>query len=265
MIIKHCKVHGPLTVDLCHVNKAGTTCKQCKADYGRRRRGEDPEAYRAKKRAWRKANLERERERDRNRDPEKVGTRNRSYYGRNRDRVKSNVKAYQLKTKIEVLTHYSKGTPRCSHCSEKDLRFLCLDHSDGGGKAHKREIGGAGGYVYLWARKNEFPPMFQVLCHNCNTRKFRSKSKTRPDSRYARLKMEVLTHYAGGIMSCVLCNEKDGVVLTIDHIHDNGAEHRRELGIKNTHQFYRWLRDSDYPEGFQTLCQNHNLGKRCLG
>lgn len=52
--------------------------------------------------------------------------------------------------------------------------FLSIDHIDGGGTKHRKEIGiknGKGGNMSFWIIKNKFPTGFQVLCHNCNMAK----------------------------------------------------------------------------------------------
>jgi hypothetical protein len=167
-------------------------------------------------------------------------------------------RAYQLKTKIEVLTKYSEGKPKCRMCGECNIKFLGLDHLNGSGKVHKRAIGGAGGYVYLWARKNNYPPMFQVLCHNCN---FKKSFDRFPSS----FKVRALSKYSNDVPKCAMCNETDLRTLTLDHINDDGAEDRRKLGIKSSNEFYRLLLRSPLRSDLQVLCQNHNLGKRCLG
>lgn len=76
------------------------------------------------------------------------------------------------------------------------------------------------------------------------------------------LKVEILTHYGRGKLRCVTkgCAVTDIDMLTLDHIEDNGAEHRRTLGNKS--RVYRSLKQQNYPEGFQTLCANHQLKKR---
>ena len=82
-----------------------------------------------------------------------------------------------------------------------------------------------------------------------------------------KLKRQVMDAYGG---CCACCGETELVFLTIDHIEDNGAEHRRELGAKRTDggrwgsagaPTYRWLRDNEFPEGFQVLCANCNCGR----
>ena len=90
-----------------------------------------------------------------------------------------NKRQYQ-KLKAEVLSHY--GKLKCSWCGENDLRYLCLDHMNGGGRKHLKSIGlysskhnkilsGIGFYLYL--RRNNYPndPPLQVLCLKCNQNK----------------------------------------------------------------------------------------------
>jgi hypothetical protein len=61
---------------------------------------------------------------------------------------------------------------------------------------------------------------------------------------------------------CVCCGESEGSFLTIDHINNDGAEHRRLTGIKNGGTvFYRWLIRNDFPKDFQVLCWNCQWGK----
>jgi hypothetical protein len=67
---------------------------------------------------------------------------------------------------------------------------------------------------------------------------------------------------------CVCCHETNQLFLTIDHINNNGANQRRELGAtgdtrnKGGVAFYKWLKDNNWPKGYQTLCYNCNCGKR---
>lgn len=65
------------------------------------------------------------------------------------------------------------GGAVCSCCGETELAFLCLDHVDGKGNAHRKQIdpkhGRIGGQaMYQWCKKNGYPSGFQVLCANCN-------------------------------------------------------------------------------------------------
>lgn len=79
----------------------------------------------------------------------------------------------------------------------------------------------------------------------------------------AMVKDEVFEAYGGYVCKC--CNEKERVFLAIDHIHNDGAEHRRTLFGKNGSgggRMYKWLRKNHFPDGFQVLCFNCNHAKR---
>jgi len=71
--------------------------------------------------------------------------------------------------KMAVLRHYSGGTVECICCGENNPMFLAIDHIDGKGNEHRKELGVVGGYsFYLWLIQNDFPTGYRVLCHNCN-------------------------------------------------------------------------------------------------
>ncbi len=80
--------------------------------------------------------------------------------------------------------------------------------------------------------------------------------------RHNQLKIEVLTHYGGNPPKCACCGEPIIEFLTIDHIHGGGTQHRKLIGYGN---LYRWLIKNNFPEGFQVLCANCQLGKRIKG
>ncbi len=84
------------------------------------------------------------------------------------------------KLKRTVLAHYSQEAPSCVTCGESHLEFLALDHVDGKGKQHKLATGKlSADAFYRWIRDNDCPPLFQVLCHNCNCSKEFVKSGVR--------------------------------------------------------------------------------------
>jgi hypothetical protein len=71
------------------------------------------------------------------------------------------------------------------------------------------------------------------------------------------LKRETLTHYGNGECACVVCGFNDVRALTLDHIKAIGRDKRRATGVS----FYRKLQRDAYPEGYQTLCANHQMIK----
>lgn len=64
------------------------------------------------------------------------------------------------------------GGSFCKCCGDAHFEFLSIDHIDGGGRQHRKEIGAV--VIYQWLKKNNFPPGFQVLCMNCNCGKERN-------------------------------------------------------------------------------------------
>jgi hypothetical protein len=77
-------------------------------------------------------------------------------------------KEYNLQTKTKVMSHYGKdGKPACVQCGyNKDIHGLELDHTNGNGSEHRRNIGTR---MYLWVVQNNFPEGFQTLCGTCHT------------------------------------------------------------------------------------------------
>jgi len=64
---------------------------------------------------------------------------------------------------------------------------------------------------------------------------------------------ELISHYGG---CCAVCGETNLSFLCIDHINNDGAEHRKKVGCGFA--FYWWLKRNGFPSGFQVLCWNHN-------
>jgi len=96
-------------------------------------------------------------------------------YARHCEYKKNNKKATnewskkrRRKERLDVLTHYSQGAPRCACCGERTVQFLCIDHINGGGNSHRKQGIGS---IYPWLLVHDFPEGFQVLCHNCNSAK----------------------------------------------------------------------------------------------
>ena len=82
-------------------------------------------------------------------------------------------------------------------------------------------------------------------------------------ARNRRARNLVLDHYG---RQCAICVETIDAFLTIDHVNNDGAQHRKECthGIGGN-VLYRWLVRNDFPEGFQTLCYNCNCSKTRFG
>lgn len=101
-------------------------------------------------------------------------------------------------------------------------------------------------------------------CHECMKGRGRESAKRR----HVRLRAAALDAYGS---KCSCCGESESVFLVIDHVNNDGSEHRKEL-TKNGNRrsggslvTYRWLRDHNYPDGFQVLCHNCNYAKSVGG
>ena len=109
------------------------------------------------------------------------------YQAEHQDHIDAVQKENRRKTRLEALQHYSgKEVPECACCGENIFEFLNLDHVNGDGAAHRREIGmvhgtgkqnhqpkiGGNGFP-RWLKRNGWPndPPIQVLCCNCDAAK----------------------------------------------------------------------------------------------
>ena len=106
------------------------------------------------------------------RNPDKLRESKRKTRLKHLESRKASEKVYRDRVRMETLIHYGGNPPYCACCKENHIQFLALDHINGGGSAHMRSIPGGGGTSFImWLRRNNFPPGFQVLCHNCNCAK----------------------------------------------------------------------------------------------
>ena len=69
--------------------------------------------------------------------------------------------------KLEVLNHYSDGTMRCLICGEERTDCLSVDHIEGGGNAHRRQLRVSDDGFYKWLIRNHYPEGYRILCMNC--------------------------------------------------------------------------------------------------
>lgn len=77
---------------------------------------------------------------------------------------KIRIKKYIADVKFEIMSHYGS----CYCCDENRVEFLTIDHINGGGNKHRKEIGRIGYRFYLWLKKNNYPDGFRSACMNCN-------------------------------------------------------------------------------------------------
>lgn len=154
-------------------------CKQCHADY-QRDRAKEP-AWRSRRRGYGKNDYLRHREErlvftaeyHRN-HPEVHRKAVKKWDKTHPEQRQALIAARRDRNRQEVFSAY--GGYVCAHCGETDPDVLEIDHINNDGAEHRRElttiIGRGGSAMYTWLRRNGFPPGFQVLCANCNKRKY---------------------------------------------------------------------------------------------
>lgn len=245
----NCGVHGEKSPDGFYKNNG--ECITCKRQREKNRREREPKKIAGWKDRWRKNNKE-------------YNFQHRKTYAQNNADVIKTYKALLLfRLKIEVLSHYCEGQPKCRLCEEEDVDCLCLDHTNQNGALHRRSIT-KNRSIYYWARKNKYPTFLRCLCHNCNVkeyRKFCGRSESKHSKYSQAIKKESFSIYCNGSIHCNKCSESDLDVLTIDHINGNGSIHRKTIRVRSGSGFYKWLKRNKYPDGFQVLCFNCNMKK----
>lgn len=95
----------------------------------------------------------------------------------------------------------------------------------------------------------ELPPNFSSVSSSANQSR---------RSKWAK-KLFILRHYSGNPPQCQCCGEFHIQFLAIDHVNNDGASHRREIGLKGGTSFYSWLIKNKLPDGFRVLCHNCNM------
>jgi hypothetical protein len=74
-----------------------------------------------------------------------------------------------------------------------------------------------------------------------------------------RLKEAIISAYGG---KCACCGEADSRFLTVDHVQNDGAEERRQIGHWN---ILANIRRQGFPDRYQLLCYNCNCAKGVYG
>jgi len=155
----------------------------------------------------------------------------------------------------------------CSRDCYDQSRSLSKGERLGRRRARRRELRDSGRCVSCGGRS---PGRF-VTCKKCRDRhaeyrrRYPDKVRRSRQETQQKVKRQVIGHYGS---ACECCGERNLHFLTLDHVNNDGGEHRRlvkeETGAAS---IYRWIRNRDFDHDFElrVLCYNCNLGRRVTG
>lgn len=98
---------------------------------------------------------------------EKMNAYSKKYYVKNAEKHNAHGRENTQKLKKEVLTYYGNGEMKCVLCGFDNPFALTIDHINGNGAKHRKQIGGGGMKTYLWLKRNNYPEEYRTLCANC--------------------------------------------------------------------------------------------------
>jgi hypothetical protein len=143
----------------------------------------------------------------------------------------------------------------CAYCSDQNPTLpgltLCRSCSQKSSKKNKEIVAKRKQLGLCVTCGRESSCDGQVNCEACAAegREYHRKNKRACFDHYGR--------------ACTCCGvEFDERFLTLDHVNNDGAAHREEIG-KST--LYRWAIKNKFPDSLQTHCWNCNLGKGING
>ena len=100
-----------------------------------------------------------------------------------------------------------------------------------------------------------------AYCDECSQKRSEwyatSETRIKNKQRFDNERNQVFNYYGN---QCSCCGENILDFLEIDHINADGNKHRKQIN-KYGSQFYRWLIDNNFPDGFRTLCSNCNKAR----
>jgi hypothetical protein len=157
---------------------------------------------------------------------------------------------------------------RCSNCGSEflvpDTKQCqnCLDNSKEGTGRYRKKNPDKFRIQYHEAKKLGYcvscrvpgkPRSRGLLCCDCSLTE---------RQRAVRVKYKAMQKYGG---KCSCCGEEQIAFLTIDHINNDGAERRKEVGFRAGGGFYKKLLNLPLDPTLQVMCYNCNCGRRSTG
>jgi len=190
------------------------------------------------------------------------------YYKENKEYISERGRKYFRDIKIKALKIL--GGCKCVLCDTNDIDCLTVDHIDETGYLDKKK-GYSGSTLHSAIVNNTYPKdrlsNLRVLCWNHNIARQRKyldlpwELQTKRQRWQAKLWKEAFEFFGG----CP-CRITELKFLQISHIHNDGAERRREGGEGTSTKLLTSFRKLGWPEilkeDYRLECANCNCGKR---
>lgn len=215
----------------------------------------------------------------------RISVRNKKYRSDNKDKIKQWKRENYEENKEEILKKNKTrrtalkiqafnilGGCKCSLCGEEKFEYLTIDHINEKGYLERpnRQFNGK---IYNKIIKKEYSKKelldLRVLCYNCNCSRPREylnfiyEKQTKPQKYQTKIWKQAYEFFG----PCKSCGDSDLTHLTISHIHNDGAE-RRKNGEKTGVQLLKKFRQQGWPESLKENycfeCYNCNCSKRLI-
>ncbi len=152
-----CKQEKPISEfhkDPTRLNGLDSRCKKCKSQYEKKRWETHKEKRKNSFKEWYELNKERERAQKRQ-------------YAREHPEER---RIYRVKLRLKLLQKVSgNNIPQCVNCGCDDIRFLEINHVNGGGSKEKFDVGGQGYFHRSILNGTRKTDDLNVLCKVCNS------------------------------------------------------------------------------------------------
>ncbi len=175
--------------------------------------------------------------------------------GNKRQEILMKKRKYGMLLKKNAFDAY--GGAVCAECGVDNFDILTIDHINGGGVQHAKELG-KGSRIYQWLKRNDYPTGFRVLCRNCNDADGYLKHIKLESKNYSTLYGRNYKKKVFGLLGdkCALCGEPKVECLHLDHIHGEGYQHRLKRGHKGI--YIDVIAEIIPKEKYRILCSNCN-------
>lgn len=186
---------------------------------------------------------------------------------RKRESAKIQIEKRNLKLAQNPTCSMCKKTKTVSDFPESRVDYRCRQciRECAIERYHKqRKLLDDGGLVDLKEKVNDRQNKNRLIKLKSMTKEELEEFRTVNNKKNLEKRNEVrdIVYNAYGGYKCACCGESTKAFLSLDHINNDGAKHKREAKLKTGEQMHRWIIRNNFPKMFQVLCMNCNWGKR---